>query len=93
MKRRTTTCERVRKASRPSLKPTPHGFLANSVLTMTAAVLVGACHGQGGPPTAPSGSSPVVATYIFNADFDRFAIGFEQIAAARPDRPTARRSS
>lgn len=29
-------------------------------------------------------SSPLVATYTFNADFDRFAIGFEQAAGAPP---------
>jgi hypothetical protein len=44
---------------RLSSKPTPHGFLANSVLIVTAAVLIGACHGQAGPPTAPSGSQTV----------------------------------
>jgi hypothetical protein len=41
------------------------------------------------PPSVPPAtryccSSPVVATYTFNADFDRFAIGFEQVAAGPP---------
>jgi hypothetical protein len=31
-------------------------------------------------------SSPLVATYTFNADFDRFAIGFEQAGGTTPGR-------
>jgi hypothetical protein len=41
------------------------------------------------PPSVPPGtriccSSPLVATYTFNADFDRFAIGFEEANGAPP---------
>jgi hypothetical protein len=36
------------------------------------------------PATRYSSPSPVVATYNFNADFDRFAIGFEQAAGGQP---------
>jgi hypothetical protein len=41
------------------------------------------------PASVPPGtrhccSNPVVATYVFNADFDRFAIGFERTAGGPP---------
>ena len=40
---------------RPSTRPR-RSFPSASVLTVTAVVLIGACHGNGGPPTAPSGA-------------------------------------
>ena len=40
------------------------------------------------PSVAPASRyccwSPVIATYVFNADFDRFAIGFEQAGGGPP---------